>query len=113
MIDDKHRYIAEAAEYGRCSDMASSKKVNAAYHRLAAVRRRMRAGSDQGESILVDLVNHSNRWVRLWAATDLLPLRAELASSALEELASGPPGELRLDAEMVLKEWQAGRLKVP
>jgi hypothetical protein len=113
MMDDKDRYITEATEYGRCSEAADSKKVNAAYHRLAAVLTRLRASSDRGESILVDLVNHSNGWVRLWAATDLLPLRAELASSALEKLASGRPGGLRLDAEMVLKEWRAGRLKVP
>jgi hypothetical protein len=113
MIDDKDRYIAGATEYGRCSEMADSKKVNAAYHRLAAVLARLRAGSDQGASILVDLVNHSSGWVRLWAATDLLPLRAELASSALEELAASPPGELRFDAKMVLQEWRAGRLRVP
>ncbi|MBV8189004.1 MAG: DUF2019 domain-containing protein [Alphaproteobacteria bacterium] len=110
-MNNRDRYIAEATEYGRCSEMADSKKVNAAYHRLAAVLTRMRAGSDRGESILIDLVNHSNGWVRLWAATDLLPLRAELASSTLEELAAGSPGELRFDAKMVLREWRAGRLK--
>jgi hypothetical protein len=113
MMDDKDRYIAEATEYGRCSERADPKKVNAAYRRLAAVLAQLRAGSDRGESILVDLVNHSNGWVRLWAATDLLPLRAELASSALEELAAGPPSELRFDAKKVLREWRAGRLRVP
>jgi hypothetical protein len=105
--------VAEATEYGRGSEAADSKKVNAAYRRLAAVLTRLRACSDKGESILVDLVRYSNGWVRLWAATDLLPLRPELASTALEELAAGPPGKVRFDAKMVLREWRAGRLKVP
>jgi hypothetical protein len=110
-MNDQDRYIAEATEYGRCSEAADSNKVNAAYRRLKAALEGLRAGPAQGEPILAGLLAHPNPWVRLWAGTHLLPMRAELATSALEELASGPPGELRFDAKMVLREWRAGRLK--
>jgi hypothetical protein len=110
-MNDRDRYIAEATEYGRCSETADSKKVNAAYHRLRAALEGLRAGPGRGESILTELLGHPNGWVRLWAATHLLPMRPELASSPLEELAAGPPGEMRFNAKMVLREWRAGRLK--
>jgi hypothetical protein len=65
-----------------------------------------------GESILMELLDHPNGWVRLDAATDLLPLRADLASTILENLASGPQSQLEFMAKMVLREWRAGRLNV-
>ena len=37
-------------------------------------------------------------------------LDPQLARKTYEKLAKGPPGEVRFDAEMTLKEWKAGRL---
>jgi hypothetical protein len=79
---------------------------------MKAVLAELRGRTDRGESILMELLNHPNGWVRLDAATDLLPLRAELASAVLENLASGAQSLLEFIAEMVLREWQAGRLNV-
>jgi hypothetical protein len=74
---------------------------------------RLRQRADRGESILTELLAHPNGWVRLGAATHLLPLREDRACSVLEQLSSGPRGYLEFDAKMVLREWRAGRLKVP
>jgi hypothetical protein len=112
MVDPKDRYIAEAAEHGRCTESGDYKRGNTAFDRMNAALAELRGRADRGESILVELLNHPNGWVRLDAATDLLPLRADLASAILENLASGPRSEVEFNARMVLREWRAGRLKV-
>ena len=112
-MNEKDRYIAEAAEHGRCTESGDYKRGNAAFDRMKAALAELRGRADRGESILMELLNHPNGWVRLDAATDLLPLRAELASTILENLASGPQSQLEFMAKMVLREWRAGRLNVP
>jgi hypothetical protein len=112
MADPKDRYIAAAAEHGRCTENGDYKRGNAAFDRMKVVLAELRGCADRGESILMELLNHPNGWVRLDAATDLLPLRAELASTILENLASGPRSEVEFMAKMVLREWRAGRLNV-
>jgi hypothetical protein len=112
MMDPKDRYIAEAAEHGRCTENGDYKKGNMAYDRLMSALAELRGHADQGETVLTKMLNHPNEWVRLGAATHLLPLRAELASTILEHLAAGPQSQLEFNAKMVLREWRAGRLKV-
>ena len=113
MVDPKDRYVAEAAEHGRCTESGDYKRGNAAYDRMKGALAQLRTRADQGESVLMELLNHPNGWVRLDAATHLLPLRAELASQVLEELSSGPQSQVEFNAVMVLREWRAGRLNVP
>ncbi len=112
MVGAKERYVAEAAEYGRCTENSDYKKGNRAFDRMLAALAELRASADRGESTLVELLTDSNGWVRLNAATHLLPLRSELASAVLETLANGPQGYLEFDATMVLQERRAGRLSV-
>jgi Domain of unknown function (DUF2019) len=112
-MNEKDRYIAAAAEHGRCTESGDFKKGNAAYDRIIAVLKELRRHADRGESVLIELLNHPNGWVRLGAATHLLPLRAEVASSLLENLASGPRSEVEFEARTILREWRAGRLNVP
>ena len=113
MMDPKDRYIAAATEHGRCTESGDFKKGNAAYDRMIAALAELRARSDRGELVLMQLLDHPNEWVRLDAATHLLPLRVELASTILENLASGPQSHVEFDAKMVLREWRAGTLNVP
>jgi|SRR5215217_7869850 hypothetical protein len=113
MLDPKNRYVDEAAEHGRCTESGDYKRGNAAYDQMITALAELRGRPDQGESVLIELLNHPNGWVRLEAATHLLPLRADLASQVLEDLASGPQSQLEFNAMMVLREWRAGRLNVP
>jgi Domain of unknown function (DUF2019) len=112
MTDPKDRYIAAAAEHGQCTESGDYKRGNAAFDRAIAALAELRGCADRGESVLIDLLKHPNGWVRLGAATHLLPLQAELASTILESLASGPRSQLEFNARMVLREWRAGRLDV-
>ena len=111
MVDPVDRYVAAAAEHGRCTESGDYKKGNAAFDRMRAALAELRRSADRGESILMGLLNHPDGWVRLDAATDLLHLRADLACPVLENLASGPQGQLEFAASMVLREWRAGRFK--
>ena len=112
MVDWKDRYVADATEHGRCTESGDYKNGNAAFDRMTAALTELRERPDRGESVLIELLNHPNEWVRLGAATNLLPLRVDLASQVLEDLASGPQSQLEFDAKMVLREWRAGRLHV-
>jgi hypothetical protein len=112
-MDIKDRYIAAAAEHGRCTENGDFKRGNAAYDRMIAALAELRGRADRGQSVLVELLVHPNRWVRLDAAVHLLPLRTELATTTLETLASGPRSEMAFEAKMILREWRAGRLKIP
>ena len=113
MVDPKDRYVAEATEHGRCTEGGDYQRGNAAYDRMIVALGELRNYQDRGESVLIELLTHPNGWVRLGAATHLLPLRVDLASQVLEDLASGPQSQMEFGAMMVLREWRAGRLNVP
>ena len=110
MNDWKDRFISEAIEHGQCVESGEFRQGNAAFGRLVKAVGELRGHADQGEAVLTALLAHPNGWVRLGAAKYLLPLRAELASTVLENLASGPQSHMEFDAKMVLNEWRAGRL---
>ena len=74
MVDSKDRYIAEAAEHGRCLESGDFKRGNAAYDRMIAALAELRERADRGESTLMELLTHPSGWVRLEAATHLLPM---------------------------------------
>ena len=112
-MSEKSRYIAAAADYGRFSISGDHIRGNSAYREMKAALAELRKSADRGETILSEVLDHPNGWVRMMAATHLLPMRPELASSTLKNLASDPERDLRIEAELVLREWQMGRLKVP
>lgn len=62
---------------------------------------------------LCSYLKHDNHSVRLSAAYALLPLYEEDCKKVLYELAKGDYGVCGLDAEMILKQWNAGELKFP
>jgi len=112
-MSSRDRYVAETVEHGRCTENGNFRKGNAAFDRMLAVLAELRRHVDRGESVLVELLDHPNEWVKLGAATHLLPLREELANAVLEKLASGPRSMIEFNAKMVLQEWRNGSLKVP
>ncbi len=97
---------------GAATDRGDHEEANAAHDALIRALAALRDSSDRGRSALTGLLGHEDPYVRCWAATHLLPLDEEAATRALEALTSEPPF-VGLDAEMVLREWRAGRLKVP
>lgn len=105
-------YTRAAAVQGAATDRGDHEDANAAHDSLIRALSVLRDSSDRGRSALRGLLEHEDPHVRCWAATHLLPLDEEAAMRALEALTSEPPF-VGFNAKMVLREWKAGRLKVP
>lgn len=105
-------YRKAAIIHGEASEAGNARRCNAAYDELTRIRRQLRqAGPEHARKILT-LLDDENRSVRSWAAVDALDLSPDDGVRVLREVASGPRGMVRLDAEMVLKLWDAGEWKI-
>lgn len=112
MLDEASNVYAQAAaEHGAAMDRGDHEKSNAAYDRKMRALARLRESPDQGRSILTRLLEHEDSHVRCSAATHLLPLDEDTATHVLESLVTEPPF-VGFNAEMVLREWKAGRLRI-
>lgn len=107
------KYVRAAERHGKSTDRGDSKSANRAHDQIMEVLHELRAMPDRGEAVLLDLANHQSDWVRVWASTHLLPLAEAQALTTLEKLATTATGFVGFNAEMVLKEWRAGHLKLP
>jgi Domain of unknown function (DUF2019) len=106
------RYVAAALQHGECTRRGDSDAGNKAYARMIDALRELRAEPDGGKNALSELINNSDDWVKVWAATHLLPLSEGVACAALNRVASGPPSLAEFNAKIVLKQWRAGRLRL-
>jgi hypothetical protein len=105
--------VKAAVELERARNAYDHKRGNEAFDRLMRAAKQIRlAHHDGGKSFFTSLLTHDMPHVVKAAASNLIPLDPQLARKTYEKLAKGPPGEVRLDAEMTLKEWKAGRLDV-
>lgn len=67
---------------------------------------------EQNEVIsLLEFLNHPAEGVSAWAATYLLPVLEKEASNTLERIAAGK-GIRSFAAQITLKEWKKGNLKL-
>lgn len=104
-------YEEAAALHGQASRDGDHRAANAQYKRLTASWKELRGRGDEGRAALQQLMSSSNPHVQVWAASHVLEFAPGPAEALLEQLASGPPSVVRLDAEMTLKEWRAGHLR--
>lgn len=104
-------YETAAREHGEALDKSNPETANRAHDLVTAIRHELKERGS--EMILVPLLRSPEGRVRSWAATHLLEIAPDEAVPVLEDLANGERGYLRLGSEMVLKEWRAGRLRLP
>jgi hypothetical protein len=113
MNDFVARYVDAAERHGKSTERGTAMSANRAHDQLMEALRGLRAMPDRGEAGLLELISHQSDWVREWASTHLLPLAEARALATLEELTNAKSAFVRVNAKMVLREWRAGRLKVP
>ncbi len=101
-------YIETAARHGRTLERGSPGACNRAYDQLASIRRELRARGPEHHRRLHGLLDHEDPAVRRSAAVDALVFAPDDGVRVLREIAGGPPGLVRHDAEMVLSLWEAG-----
>lgn len=95
----------------RHGNARSARAANTAAEKIESIYRVLRAQDVQ--AMLLPLLESPNPSVQSWAASHLLEFEPDAAIPVLEGLANGPPGAVRADASMTLREWRAGRFPLP
>jgi hypothetical protein len=110
-ITPEEAYLKAAVEIEHARNAYDHKKGNKAFDQLMQAAKEIRLTcADGGESFFTKLLTHDMPHVVSKAAFNLIPFNPKLARKTYERLAKGPPGEVRFNAEMTLKEWKAGNL---
>lgn len=105
-------YRDAAKRHGAASRDGDHKAANKAHKALMVALKEIRNEPDRGVASLNELLANSDSFVICWAATHLLPLTEEVAKAALQALANNDAELAAFNAQMVLREWDSGRLKV-
>lgn len=119
MIDESRRdrpsssstaqeYVEAALAFGnsqKVREFESGNQFADVLERLGSVLRE----SAEGRFAIVDMLQHSDAYVRLWAAKDALPFAPDQAVAVLETIGAAK-GLIGTAARMTLGEWRAGRL---
>jgi hypothetical protein len=110
--DDVAALVAEYADLRVAQDAAfdTPRKANRLFDRAHVIAKRLRT-TEEGRAALMSLMLHDDRGVRLGAAAECTPFAPDQSRVILRELID-PRGRHSLDAEMTLKELDAGRLKM-
>lgn len=109
--DLRTNYVNAARAHGEATEAGDADAANRAHDQLAQALSELRQSPDRGRTILAELLTHEDPHVGCWAGTHLLPVDPERAVKALSSL-SRDPGIAGFNAKMVLREWEAGRLKI-
>lgn len=103
-------YENAAIKYGDAAqELNDAKEINRFHDSIVNCYLILKATGDDDVKKLSKLLNHSNSYVVLWAATHLLPFTEKLAKSVLTDLVD-TDSLLGFEAKMTLKEWDIGRL---
>jgi hypothetical protein len=111
--DHKGRFREAAIAHAAGTNEGNAREANRAFDRKITAVKAMRTTPDRGKGHLTEMLFDPEVAVRYSAATYLLPLDEPAAVFVLEEVARGNHKLVSFGAEMVLKEWRAGRLTLP
>jgi hypothetical protein len=103
-------YAHWARLHGEATEEGDSDGANKAHDGVLRVLASIT--SEGGRTGLLPLLSDGHASVRCWAATHLLTIAPEAAEPVLAQLADRV-GAVALDAEMVLRGWNDGTLKIP
>jgi hypothetical protein len=98
-----------AINHANATETGEYKIVNKNYDILIKLINYLK--SQNGIQELMPFLNDDNVGVRVWAAAYLLPVNLQEAKKTLESI-NKINGIQSLDAEMVLREWENGNLKL-
>ncbi len=101
-------YRATAVIHGHALHNGPTCICNRAYDKLTRIRCELRDRGDDHIQRVLAFLDDDDPSVRRSAAVDALAFAPDEAVRVLREIATGLPGMVRLDAEMVLELWDAG-----
>lgn len=103
------RYRTAAVAQAKALDAGRHRVANRNYEMIVSIAHELRSRGLPGDTALQAMLGDPELPVRVWAAVHTLGTWPAAAERVLVEAAQGPPSPTRLDAEMILKEWRAGR----
>jgi len=103
-----NNYVELIEAWDRASKTPS--KANRLVDEAHRVASRLRE-SEGGRQALLALIDHENQAVKLWVAAECTVFAPKPATKALRKLAKSD-GHHAFSAEMTLKEFKAGRLRM-
>lgn len=106
------RFVEGAHQHGLYTVSGDALATNRAYNKIILALKELRRTSDGGEGFLSSLLQNEDLSIVSWAASYLLDFKPEKARQALDRVVKEGPPLIAFDAEMTLKEWRAGRLKM-
>jgi len=103
-------FVDAVTKHGAATEAGDHKTTNKQYRRYDSLRKHLEQKGEAGRHAIHALLEHSNPWVRMVAASTYLKYHEAEATKTLEALAK-EKGIIGFDAKMVLHEWRAGRLR--
>ena len=97
-----------ATKHADATEQGDYKVANACYTTISETVKFLKKNGKLSE--LKAYLNHSAIGVRIWAATNLLPVLESEAMETLEQIAK-ESGIHSLDAEITIREWKKGNLR--
>jgi len=103
------RYVLHAQEHGKSTLAGDFKTTNKHHDELLKILDELLNLGDEGNKLLLSLLQHENESVSLWAASHTLKIDEKQAKEKLKEIMKSD-SFFNFDAEMILQEWDAGNL---
>ncbi len=97
-----NEYKLEAEKYGECTEKGNIKNVNKAADNLYGIYQKLANASEVSK--LKVLFDDPNKWVQLWAATDLLRSKDNSALKKLQELEKENIPHISADVKYIIME---------
>lgn len=106
-------YILKADAWMAALEAADSRTANKASDRVQAVYRELIQRGEDARMKLLDLLEHNNPRVRLWAASHALRFHPKEGERVLNVLLAEPPGLIKATAAATLYAWRNGTYRFP
>ena len=105
-------FIGNAQIYEEALENGNSKLANKKHDDAGKILKKIREFGDIGDEAILQLTNHENISVRLWAAVYSLKYNVKRAEKVLKDI-SNSKGAIGFSAKMILEEKSKGNLDLP
>jgi Zn-dependent M16 (insulinase) family peptidase len=102
-------YITESNKQGEFTIKGDHKNGNKAAKKIQQILEKL--VELHSDSKLLELLNDSNKWTQLWAATHTLEVNEAEALKKLEELKNENIPHISMSAKYTIMGWKEGNLK--
>ena len=105
------KFICACIEKGKYEELGNSKMGNKQYTIIKSAYLSLKKAGRLDD--MTGLLEHENPYVRLWAASYMLPILPTKSENTLKELSTLKGKPVAFSAQMTLQEWRKGNLKFP